>query len=426
MPPPRGYKRPHRGQYNQHQSQGYDQHGQYQHVEDQRASAGPSQYHYSQSYAPYTHAGSSTDSKRSLTVQIPPQAYIQAYEAQLVYPSSDTTQVQGGSRQQYGPSRGAGVIRYAGEVEVEGDSRDHGLWDGNGGGEREREVWADRHDIIHLLPSLTIHDRARTSVSSEQDQPGSPTGSIASSSSSWDSLPSDVEEKFALSDSEEIEAYEIAKKKKWMEALRSERLKEREKEDQALGVGGSTHGWKDDEEPSASILATMQHTARAIYSSPNPSILEMRILTNHAKDERFEFLKGRYKAAWDKVKQKLKDEKDDQRKAEEKKRGLGGLMGGYESSDDGDDNQDGDEDVGEPVGEAPPPPPPNEGDDVPPPPSPPPPPPFDDTALPPEESTVSEESTAIPSIVEDAEEEKRRLRRLRAEEWKRARNQKQK
>ncbi|WVF71617.1 hypothetical protein IAT40_006425 [Kwoniella sp. CBS 6097] len=430
--PPRGHKRPYRQQHGQYQ-QPYDQ----QYDDDRLGSGEPFQYQshlyaaQPQSYASYAHqnaisSSNPSSSSRSLTVQIPPQAYIQAYEAQLVYPSTSRSQ---GLQAQGGPSRGSGVIRYAGEVEMEVDEDIDGLNQPEGG-LKGQEVWADRHDIIHLLPSLTIqnHHTNHSSSKGHQNPPGSPTSSAVSSSSSWDSLPSDIEEKFALSDPEEIEAYETMKKKKWMEALRAERLKEREKEDRALGLSAS--GWKDDEEPPAAILATMQHTAKAIFASPNPSVLELRILTNHAKDERFEFLKGRYKEAWNKIKKALKDEKDNQRKAEEKKSGLGGLMGGYESSDgeEGDEDEDedgdgdGDEDALEPTGDAPPPPPPEEEDNGHPLSPPPPPPTEDEFAPPPPPEPLISKTEVISTSSEVDEEEKRRLRRLRAEEWKKARN----
>lgn len=102
-----------------------------------------------------------------------------------------------------------------------------------------------RHDIIHLLPSLPNP--------SSLVPPPSPTlsSTSSSSSSSW-SLPSEIEETWYLSDPEEIEAYKSEKKKKWIEALRQERLREREREDlEAVKVekAGHTDGrWDPDEE----------------------------------------------------------------------------------------------------------------------------------------------------------------------------------
>lgn len=46
----------------------------------------------------------------------------------------------------------------------------------------------------------------------------------------------------------------------------------------------------------------MQHTAKALRSSPDRAMLEMRIMTNHAGDSRFAFLRGRWPDAWARVK----------------------------------------------------------------------------------------------------------------------------
>ncbi|KIS01166.1 hypothetical protein L804_01035 [Cryptococcus deuterogattii 2001/935-1] len=308
--------------------------------------------------------------------QYPPTAYIHSYEASLTYPESGSQTGTGG------------LIKYAGEVQ---------------GG---CEIWADRHDIIHLLPSLPNP--------SSLVPPPSPTlsSTSSSSSSSW-SLPSDTEETWYLSDPEEIEAYKSEKKKKWIEALRQERLREREREDLEAGKvekAGHTDGrWDPDEEPSTQISTLMSHTATCIFSSPNPSLLEMRILTHHSTDERFAFLRGRWKNAWEKVKGDIKGEKENKRRLEEKQRGLGGL-GGYESDSEASEE-----------GEEPPVPP--EDDDIPPPP-----PEIDDRAPPPpaEESesggSLPPPPPSQPSMEEDdQEEEKRRQRRLRVEEWKKQR-----
>ncbi|ODO08049.1 hypothetical protein I350_03632 [Cryptococcus amylolentus CBS 6273] len=279
----------------------------------------------------------------------PPAAYVQAYEASLVYGQDHIAQ---SVRERGG--RG-GLIQYAGEA--------------------DKEVWADRHDMIHLLPSLPSEGRNLSLKAS------SPTRS----SSSW-SLPSDTEETWALSDEEEMEIYKNEKKKKWMEGLRAERLREREREDMDRGkaVQKSADGWDDDEEPPEAILTLMAHTALALSGSPNPSVLEIRILTNHSNDERFAFLRGRYRKAWEAAKGKVKREKEEKARKEERERGLGGL-GGYGSGSE------------------------SESEGTPEPPHDEPPPPPEDDPLPP-----------LPPANDD-EEEKKRQRRLRAEEWKRKR-----
>ncbi|WWC70325.1 uncharacterized protein I206_104275 [Kwoniella pini CBS 10737] len=349
-------------------------------------------------------SGPSTSSSSSTTIEIPPTAYIQAYEAQLVYDHDETARdvIQRDS------GRGVGLIRYAGEIEVENDV-DDGV---------EREIWIDRHDILHLLPSITI-----PSNRNEVQSPNSPN----SSSSSWDSLPSDLEETFYLSNSEEIEAYQQEKKKKWIEALRQERLREREKEDEEEQIVIST-GYNKDEVPPEAILSLMKHTAKAISSSPNSSILEMRILTNHSTDERFSFLKGRYKCIWEKVKNELKKEKEGERRKEEKSKGLGlGGLGGYDSDDDSGTDNSSESNKGNNEKEfsitlpefpsnnddqssSPPPPLPPQGETSPPPPL-----PHTDNLEQPQKQVIQNEHPEVD------EEEKKRLRRLRMEEWKRKR-----
>lgn len=46
----------------------------------------------------------------------------------------------------------------------------------------------------------------------------------------------------------------------------------------------------------------MKKTAEHIAASPNPLQLELRILANHGGDERFEFLRGRWKSTWQALK----------------------------------------------------------------------------------------------------------------------------
>ncbi|KIR67256.1 hypothetical protein I314_02469 [Cryptococcus bacillisporus CA1873] len=173
--------------------------------------------------------------------QYPPTAYIHSYEASLTYPES-------GSQTETG-----GLIKYAGEVQ-----------DGC-------EVWADRWVLLVFLKGWSVYfdiycvqiDNGGTAlyttaldIVSSLDPfvpPPSPTlsSTSSSSSSSW-SLPSEIEETWYLSDPEEIEAYKSEKKKKWIEALRQERLREREREDLEAGKvekAGHTDGrWDPDEE----------------------------------------------------------------------------------------------------------------------------------------------------------------------------------
>jgi hypothetical protein len=80
---------------------------------------------------------------------------------------------------------------------------------------------------LHLLDELP-----NTSHASRAHSP------TPSSSSSWGSLPSDLEETFHLSDPHEIEEYERTKRTRWVDQLREARLKEREEEDRQSGLLG--------------------------------------------------------------------------------------------------------------------------------------------------------------------------------------------
>jgi hypothetical protein len=148
----------------------------------------------------------------------------------------------------------------------------------------------------------------------------------------------------------------------------------------------------------------MMHTATSLLASPNPRILESRILTNHARDERFEFLKGRWKLTWDRTKKDAKAKKDLlSGRSEKEKKSVGTLIGDYASSDE--DESD---------AQTPPPPP---GEELP---------PTPEDAI--EEQVgdaqaAQEINTAETTREVDLEvdEEKKRIRRLKAEEWKRQR-----
>ena len=125
-----------------------------------------------------------------------------------------------------------------------------------------------RYDIIHLLDELPAPNAEGLKSSSRAGtaQPRSPT----SSSSSWDDLPSDIEETFYLSDPEEIEEYEREKKREWMEALREARVKEREKEDEESKRSAPS-------KPSAPSWAGDDEEVR-FHLSPFSSISQLRLL----------------------------------------------------------------------------------------------------------------------------------------------------
>ena len=104
---------------------------------------------------------------------------------------------------------------------------------------------AHSYDMLHLLPSLPYPP---------QYSPSTPI----SSSSSWDDLPSDLEDTFFLSGDEDLEVYEREKKRRWLEVLRDDRLREKKEEEDnsremqnegELGrVKSKGKGWGGDDE----------------------------------------------------------------------------------------------------------------------------------------------------------------------------------
>ncbi|KAL1413533.1 hypothetical protein Q8F55_001307 [Vanrija albida] len=270
----------------------------------------------------------------------PPSAYVRGYEAELLRPG--------------GLSHPPRLIKR------------------EGGDPSEPVVWADRHDILHLVSTLP---RARAP---------SPTGSL---SSSW-SLPADAEDLFDVSGDEEVAAYDAARRKQLVEALREDRLREREREDRELKeTEERAKRERDNAEPPADILKLMTHTAKSLAASPNAAMLEMRIVTRHASDARFAFLRagGPWSGTWGRVRAQegvapargsLRADASVKKPVSAAAKGIGvqsasmgGLMGGYGSGDDSDDDDDEDDETPDSPHEDPPPPPPGS-----PPPSPPPPP----------------------------------------------------
>ncbi|RSH82792.1 uncharacterized protein EHS24_007787 [Apiotrichum porosum] len=212
-----------------------------------------------------------TEVSTSSSAALPPAAFTRAYETQLVR-----------SR----PPKPA-LMRWTGGEQ--------------GGGQRaQRDVWADRHDIVHLLSSLDV-DTSRD----DRPRPPSPASSSGSRSSyaSW-SLPSDEEEAWALSGDDEVAAYKAGKRRAWVEGLREARLRDRAREDGATKQAAmDAQDRLANEPPTAEILNLMEHTARALAASPNAAALEMRILARHSADARFTFLRAGavHSAVWARV-----------------------------------------------------------------------------------------------------------------------------
>ncbi|BGP29106.1 hypothetical protein JCM10296v2_000844 [Rhodotorula toruloides] len=126
-----------------------------------------------------------------------------------------------------------------------------------------------------------------------------------------------------------------------MEEERVERVREverleRREEERVRREGG------EDEEPGPIQLALMTRLHSTLSSSPNPSLLELRILANHSKDERFAFLRegGRWRSVWGELRRGERGVDGRRKEIEQgkavaaKKEGLAGLVGYGSDSDD--------------------------------------------------------------------------------------------
>ncbi|KLO11964.1 hypothetical protein SCHPADRAFT_905547 [Schizopora paradoxa] len=167
--------------------------------------------------------------------------------------------------------------------------------------------------------------------------PGS-TRSPPPSPSGWSDLPSDSEDTFFFSASETSELRQN-KRRRLLDAAQSARLKSlREREGETVEdseeVGKEVWG-DDDEVPDETQAELMRRAARHIVTSPDPVLLEMRILANHGSDGRFAFLRGRWKHNWQRLKA-LEKAAAEREKELSSKPPLGLDLGDYGDSDDED------------------------------------------------------------------------------------------
>ncbi|CDR49198.1 hypothetical protein NBRC10512_003313 [Rhodotorula toruloides] len=197
----------------------------------------------------------------------------------------------------------------------------------------EIEVRTDRYDILHLLPSTL------SLPSSSSSAPPDPRG--------FTHLPPLHEDLFFLTPSERALVAHKERRRK-VEEEREERVREverleREESERVRREGG------EDEEPDATQLALMTRLHSTLSSSPNPSLLELRILANHSKDERFAFLRegGRWRSVWGEIRRGergvdgRRKEGSGQVKADEaKKEGLAGLVGYGSDSEDEEEQEE--------------------------------------------------------------------------------------
>ncbi|GAA5939910.1 hypothetical protein JCM3775_007146 [Rhodotorula graminis] len=195
------------------------------------------------------------------------------------------------------------------------------------------EVWTDRYDILHLLPSF----------------PPPPAPDAASSTSrGFDSLPSTHEESFYFTPAERT-AIERKTRRRQLEDEREARVRAAAQRDEEERVAEE----KRLAEETTSQLALMHRLHATLSSSPNPALLEMRVLANHGADARFAFLRpgargGRWRETWERIRSgELRAEGEDERekpvvKQEEKGGGMAGLAA-YGSSDE--DEGEGDDEA---------------------------------------------------------------------------------
>ncbi|GAA5974070.1 hypothetical protein JCM11641_008245 [Rhodosporidiobolus odoratus] len=198
------------------------------------------------------------------------------------------------------------------------------------------------YDLLHLLPTLPSTYPSRPTISAiTQGDPDLERG--------FDFLPSEHEELFFFTPQERVEL-ERKKKRRKVEEGREERvrmLEERERAEQAEQ--------NEADKPSAEQLALMQRLHRTLQTSPNPSLLELRILANHGSDPRFRFLRckgqgqgeekngGKLSEVWERIRRgedPLGREKEVEKETAMGGGGLGGLLA-YGSSDEEEDEAGG-------------------------------------------------------------------------------------
>ncbi|GAA5851567.1 hypothetical protein JCM9279_006900 [Rhodotorula babjevae] len=223
---------------------------------------------------------------------------------------------------------------------------------GRGGGQQGRmvrwagssegnEVWTDRYDILHLLPSLPVPPAPDTA---------------SSTSRGFDSLPSTHEESFYFTPAERVEI-ERQTRRRQLEDEREARVKAAEEWDEQERVVEE----KKLAEETTSQLALMHRLHATLSSSPNPSLLELRILANHGADARFAFLRpgargGRWRETWERIRSgELRadgEEKEETPVGEREEGEKGGGMAGLAAYGSSDEDEGGDEAARAEVGAA--------------------------------------------------------------------------
>ncbi|GAA5853487.1 hypothetical protein JCM8547_002475 [Rhodosporidiobolus lusitaniae] len=280
---------------------------------------------------------------------------IQAHEATLLPggPGEDWEELAGELEDEVEVEVAPLASSGAGAETVEGRSgkgsrkvRWKGAREGTG---EEVEVSTDRYDILHLLLSLPAH----LPPPSSRSQPSPPSPSPARSPSpGFSDLPSDHEELFFFSPSERKALARKKKKRRLLEG-REERVRkarerdEREERERGMGVEEEDKEEEGDE-PSEPQLSLMLRLHSTLSSSPNPTLLELRILANHGSDPKFASIlkkEGRWRGVWKRIRsgewerEKKREEEEERRKREEKG-GAGGLAGLAEYGSDSEEDEE--------------------------------------------------------------------------------------
>ncbi|GAC99117.1 hypothetical protein PHSY_006715 [Pseudozyma hubeiensis SY62] len=159
----------------------------------------------------------------------------------------------------------------------------------------KQTVTTDRYDAVHLLSELPPKPPHTGSTVLPMEDVG------------WSDLDSDTEDMFYMTDVE-ADQFKHDKARSALEAQRATRLANLS----SVSPSPPLHHEATIEEElklSRSQFELMQKTARIVASSSNASQLELKILTNHASDERFSFLHKTRNLHWNAIWEQLKTTK---------------------------------------------------------------------------------------------------------------------
>ncbi|GAA6007212.1 hypothetical protein JCM11491_003046 [Sporobolomyces phaffii] len=155
---------------------------------------------------------------------------------------------------------------------------------------------------MNLLPAVPSHlpfSKPSSSPPASLSN-AAPSKSHAEDERGFSDLASDHEEELTVEEREELEK---KRKRRRLERGREERIRLLE-EQEASRAGHHRQTSEDLEtEPSETQLSMMKRLHSTLSTAQNPSLLEMRILTNHSSDPKFQFLKkgGRWREIWERI-----------------------------------------------------------------------------------------------------------------------------